>query len=226
MPGPTTRESVKRPLATVLTFATTRHPEPAWRWIVTVVPARPGRTVPQKPVSSAGTCRRTVGDTETAIASLAMSSATSRKRLDWTGFTFGVTVPLRGVICVTVFQLPDRSSCCSSTDGTPRAVPLRAVELPYVTGVAGAPSARTPTWNQVDRSPSAARTWEPVACACPFEPVATTLCTRPEEEATVWTSASLPGAFRPRPSFRAVYRNGPQSWYGEMESYGSGTETR
>src|SRR5262245_65919285 len=106
-------------------------------------------------------CSLPVGATETATAPLAMSLATSRKRLDWVGFTFGLTVPPRGVICVTVFQLPEGSSCWSSTDVTPRAVPVRAVDAPYVTGVAGAPSARTPTWNQVDRSPSAARTGEP-----------------------------------------------------------------
>src|SRR6266536_3776583 len=39
-------------------------------------------------------------------------------------------------------------------------------------------------------------------------------------------SSDLPGACRTRPSFAPVNAMGPQSWYGEIESYGSGTETR
>src|SRR5207248_5165226 len=140
------------------------------------------------------------GATATGTALLAIVPTTSRNRLDWLGFTFGATAPAWGMSVETVFQPPVESSCCSWTELTPRAVPLSAVAVPYVSGVDGAPRARTPTWNQVERSPRADRTSPPVAVTSPFEPVATTLCTRPDEDATVWTSSSLPGDFKPRAS--------------------------
>src|SRR4029453_16000420 len=166
--------------------------------------------MPQKPERSAGACSRTEGATATGTGSLAILPTTRRNWLDWLGLIFGATAPPRGVIVEMVFQSPVGSSCCSSTEVQPLAVPLNAVPVPYVSGVAGAPRASTPTWNQVDRSPRAARTRLPVAVTWPFDPVATTLCTRPEEDAIVWTSRNLPGDFMPRASLRAVYWYGPQ----------------
>jgi hypothetical protein len=83
-----------------------------------------------------------------------------------------------------------------------------------------------PIVNQVERRPSAARTAEPVTVRSPLAPTSVTERTRPEAAASVRTSSSLPREPSRLPSDVAENRSGPQSWYGESVSYGSGTETR
>ena len=60
----------------------------------------------------------------------------------------------------------------------------------------------------------------------PFVPTAVTLVARSDEFTFVRMSTSLPGTFSLAFSIAAVNASGPQSWWGEIESYGSGTETR
>src|SRR2546427_321208 len=66
------------------------------------------------------------------------------------------------------------------------------------------------------------------AAAAVTFPVASRYCvvTRPDEFTVVRTSVTAPPRCSVRPSFAPVNGNGPQLWYGEMVSYGSGTETR
>ena len=80
--------------------------------------------------------------------------------------------------------------------------------------------------NHVERSPSERRAASPVIVRMPFEPTIVTERTRPDGAAFVRTSSSVPRAWSRRSSSLALYRSGPQLWYGESVSYGSGTETR
>ena len=50
--------------------------------------------------------------------------------------------------------------------------------------------------------------------------------TRPERFSVVVTSATVPTTWRALASVWAVTGTGPQSWKGEITSYGSGTDTR
>ena len=92
-------------------------------------------------------------------------------------------------------------------------------------GEAGA-SETTLTVNQVERRPRAERTFADSMVDSPSAPIAVTDATRPEAFGVVCTSSSRPGLFSAFATFAAGSAIGPQSWYGEIESYGSGTETR
>ena len=52
------------------------------------------------------------------------------------------------------------------------------------------------------------------------------LSTRCDGFTVVCTSSSRPGPSAPSRACVGAERDGPQSWYGEIESYGSGTDTR
>ena len=85
-----------------------------------------------------------------------------------------------------------------------------------------------PTVNHVERRPSADRTvaagtsvWSPAVST------SDSVCTRPEELSDVRASAAARiGTCSALASAAAVNGYGPQLWYGEIVSYGSGTETR
>ena len=81
--------------------------------------------------------------------------------------------------------------------------------------------------NQVERRPSAARTCSPVSVACESSAETTvTERTRPEGPFCVSRSAIGAESFSSFAAFAVSTSTGPQSWYGESVSYGSGTETR
>src|ERR1700682_1708456 len=83
-----------------------------------------------------------------------------------------------------------------------------------------------PTSNHVERSPSAPRSFvaakgRSVVCAN-----RSTVPTRPETLSVVLTSVSGPGSFSAATTVFPGTATGPQSWSGEIASYGSGTDTR
>src|SRR6185437_274405 len=99
---------------------------------------------------------------------------------------------------------------------------------PYVTGAlgAGAASESMPRVNHVERRPTAvsrafAET-ETVAGAV----TKLSFATRPAAFGTVVASVIGESIFSALAIVWAVTGTGPQSWYGEIASYGSGTETR
>src|SRR5262249_11212165 len=81
-----------------------------------------------------------------------------------------------------------------------------------------------PAVNQVERSPSAERTVEPLIFTLPFVPTASTWVTCSDGPATGLKATRSPGTFRARAALRASTSIGPQSWYGERVSYGSSPE--
>src|SRR5437588_2664639 len=95
-----------------------------------------------------------------------------------------------------------------------------------MTGALGGLSDSTPTLNQVERRPRRVRRSLPGTEVDPFVPTTFSVLIRPEELSSGCRSTTRPGSFRTFASFAPVKANGPQLWYGEMESYGSGTETR
>jgi hypothetical protein len=70
------------------------------------------------------------------------------------------------------------------------------------------------------------RRTEPVTVRSPFVPTKVTVRTRPEGATFARKSATVPGTCSRFARTVALKRIGPQSWYGERVSYGSGTETR
>src|SRR5712691_9695403 len=84
----------------------------------------------------------------------------------------------------------------------------------------------TPIENQVERSPSALRIAAPARTSEPFVAVTVAEPTRPDGFGVGARSSTAPGAFSSAPIFAPVNVTGPQVWYGESVSYGSGTETR
>src|SRR5437879_7326453 len=93
-------------------------------------------------------------------------------------------------------------------------------------GPAGGLSESTPTLNQVERRPSAFLRAAPSTGRSPSAVTAVRVVTRPDGFTAVRTSVTAPPRCSVRPSFAPVNGTGPQLWYGEMVSYGSGTETR
>src|SRR6266498_184463 len=90
----------------------------------------------------------------------------------------------------------------------------------------GALSDRTPTLNQVDRSPRRRRRSPPGTATVLLVPTTFSVRMRPDELSWGWRSTIRPDIFSALASFAPVNESGPQSWYGEIESYGSGTDKR
>src|SRR5215475_9713819 len=108
----------------------------------------------------------------------------------------------------------------------PRATPVRWVVVPYSSGAAGGVKVIAPIVNHVERRPITARAVEPLIVFVPFVPTSVSVRTRPEGAASVRTSSRVPRAPSFLPSCAAPNWIGPQLWYGDSVSYGSGTETR
>ena len=103
---------------------------------------------------------------------------------------------------------------------------MSSTGIPYTTGPAGGTSESSPTVNHVERSPSASLSFDPGTVSSPRVAVTVTEPTRPDAFAVGARSSTAPGAFSSAPSFTPVNATGPQSWYGEIVSYGSATGTR
>jgi hypothetical protein len=70
--------------------------------------------------------------------------------------------------------------------------------------------------NQVERSPSACRSFA-LTVRSPFEPTSVTVRTRPTRRAPAHVE-QLPARVELAAEQLALYRIGPQLWYGESES--------
>src|SRR5262245_4298511 len=105
--------------------------------------------------------------------------------------------------------------------------PRSCTEEPYVTGTFGVGGSResTPTSNQVDRRPSAPRSFVPRTVVTDG-PITSTAPTRPVLLRVSLMSLSGPLTFSADTSALPVTGVGPQLWYGDSVSYGSVTETR
>ena len=99
---------------------------------------------------------------------------------------------------------------------------------PYATGAlgTGADSDITPTVNHVERNPIADRSVVAETVCGVSAVTRLSLPTRPAAFATVVASVIGPFTLSALLMVCAVTGTGPQLWYGEMSSYGSGTETR
>src|SRR5580765_8465342 len=81
--------------------------------------------------------------------------------------------------------------------------------------------------NHVERRSRAVRTCGPVNVeASPSPPTTVTVCARPDGLGETSMSASGGAILSLLATAEAGNRTGPQSWYGEVVSYGSLTETR
>ena len=118
--------------------------------------------------------------------------------------------------------------CSSVTLGTPRTVPMSVSGEPYATGAfgTGVDSDITPTVNHVERRPIAERSVAAETVCGVSGVTRLSLPTRPAAFATVVASVIGPVTLSALLMVCAVTGTGPQLWYGEMSSYGSGTETR
>src|SRR5438046_3296593 len=87
-------------------------------------------------------------------------------------------------------------------------------------------SHRTPTLNHVERTPSSRRTDVGLTETSPWAVTAVSAVTRRDELSVVRRSVTAPPVCRTRPSLAPPNAIGPHVWYGEIESYGSGTDTR
>src|SRR5579859_1627203 len=129
---------------------------------------------------------------------------------------------------------PGATRCSSDTPLSPRILPPSCTDEPYVTSVpvGGGDSHMSPIPNQVERKPSAPATVDDGTCVL----VGTGLygccestsidATRPEAFRVVVASVIEPCSFSVFASCAAVTGTGPQSWNGEIASYGSATGTR
>src|SRR5262249_53963233 len=151
-----------------------------------------GRTTPVSSRGVRGTASRTSGATDTRAAAAATLPVASRYCVVAVGLTATVIDPsLAAFSPATSCQVPpDR--CCSWTGRPPRATPVsRAVE-PYVTGVVGALSDRTPTVNHVERRPRTLLSFAASIDRSPAAVVAVSVVTRPDELTVVRTSLTAP----------------------------------
>src|SRR6266581_8945983 len=142
------------------------------------------------------------------------------------GFTSTVTTPFSSAVrAATSVQV---SPCfrCRTASVRPRATPVSLPRPPKVTGCSGAVSDRTPTLNQVDRSPSRRRRSAPGTTSVLSVPTTLSTLIRPDEFSSGCRSTTRPFIFSTLASFAPVKTSGPQSWCGEIESYGSATEMR
>src|SRR5689334_6172073 len=91
-------------------------------------------------------------------------------------------------------------------------------------------SESTPMLNQVERSPSPASAVAPATGAVTVAPrerdVIVTVFARREGLRLTVASRTRPATRKAWPSVLPVTGTGPQSWYGEILSYGSLTDTR
>src|SRR5439155_610309 len=142
------------------------------------------------------------------------------------GFTATLSAPWSSALTVPTGCQSVPSSCWRTASATPRAMPVRRAREPYTTGPLGALRDRTPTLNHVDRSPRRVRRSLPGTATEPFVPTTFSVLIRPDEFNSGCRSVIRPGSFSFFASCAPVNENGPQSWYGEIESYGSGTERR
>ena len=111
--------------------------------------------------------------------------------------------------------------------GSLRKPAQRQTAPPYVTVFAAGRSGEERTVNHVDRSSSSARNCAPVTVAwTPPAPTAVTRVARPDGAVDRRQVGERAGQLQLRRDLGAVDSTGPQSWYGEMLSYGSATETR
>src|ERR1019366_5439572 len=118
--------------------------------------------------------------------------------------------------------------CSSVTPGTPRTVPMSVSGAPYGTGAlgTGADSDITPTVNHVERRPIAERSVAADTVSAASGVTRLSSPTRPAAFATVVASVIGPVSLSDLLMVCPVTGTGPQLWYGEMSSYGSGTEMR
>src|SRR3954466_6372875 len=118
--------------------------------------------------------------------------------------------------------------CPSETPEKPRTTLASATLLPYTTGATGCggESESRPTVNQVERSPTAERSGGAGTASDCSGVVSFSCATRPAWLGVVVTSRTGPASFSDLSSTVAVTGTGPQSWYGDSASYGSGTDTR
>src|SRR5256885_1533088 len=91
---------------------------------------------------------------------------------------------------------------------------------------AGGSSDRMPTSNHVERRPSALRNFVPRTGTSCVWATRSTVATRPVASRRVLMSVSGAGSFSALTTVFPVTGTGPQLWYGEIVSYGSGTDTR
>src|SRR5690349_13857753 len=80
--------------------------------------------------------------------------------------------------------------------------------------------------NHVDRTPSRVRTLVPGISTVPCDPMTVSVFTRPDELSCACASMTRPFIFRRFASVAPVKATGPHVWCGEIESYGSATDTR
>src|SRR3954463_16560339 len=83
-----------------------------------------------------------------------------------------------------------------------------------------------PTVNQAARNPRPPGSFVPATGRSMDCAKRSTVATRPVAFRVVLTSVIGPGSFSAWTTVFPVTGTGPQSWYGETVSYGSGTETR
>src|SRR6185437_5206358 len=146
--------------------------------------------------------------------------------------TWKAPVAAAGVSERNCFHGPPPLRSCTTTPRRPRTTPLSLTLTPgAIAGFgAGGCSERTPMLNQVERRPNADATAAPAAldvrCVPRCSEVSLTVFTRFDELRTTVASTTCPATPSARPSTFAVTGTGPQSWYGEIVSYGSRTETR
>src|SRR5439155_17222618 len=125
-------------------------------------------------------------------------------------------------------QLPPVTRCSSVTPGIPRSVPVSVSGRPYGRGAAGtgAWSDMTPTVNHVERRPIAERSVGAVTVSGASGVISVSRLTRPAAFLVVVASVIGPLTLSALLIVCAVTGTGPQLWYGEIVSYGSGTEIR
>src|SRR5206468_1062374 len=139
-----------------------------------------------------------------------------------------VSLTLPGPTALTVCQVPPAGFCSRDTPCSPRTTLASVTCDPYATGAAGCGgvSASRPTVNHVERRPAAARTDAAGTARACSGVVSFSWATRPAGLGVVTTSVTGPVSFNALRSVDAVTGTGPQSWYGDSVSYGSGTDTR
>ena len=111
---------------------------------------------------------------------------------------------------------------------SPRIVPPSVTGEPKTTGAfgAGAASDSTETVNHVERRPIAVRSFVAGTLTGVNGVTKLSCATRPLPSGVVVASVMPPVSFSAFAIVAEVTGTGPQSWYGEMSSYGSGTDTR
>src|SRR5512145_1089897 len=142
------------------------------------------------------------------------------------GFTSAVTAPnLSNVTSVPADQ--EAPSADAARRGVPRkrAIPESLAELPNaIVPTAGRSSRRTPNVTQVDLSPRAVRRSETGTDSVPAVVVTVSERSLPDGVATPVASMTRPSTPSFDCSVRAPNGSGPQLWWGEALSQGSGRD--